>query len=278
MCVPGTSGDDRDPYAWLRQLGRAAPVVQLQQSDAEGDHHWPFTAERNAAGRIDADRVLEALGEGGVDESVLILEVIPPFEQDDEAVARRPGRVGRPTGARRSSGTGSATAAEPTSGGRSGQRRASSGVSYQRTRSPTRPGPSSRATSGRASMSARSAATWASTGYGASGTGVSATSSAIAGGCARPCGRTPSPRRAPTGSGRGRSARVTPSGARSADEPPDGRQRMVGEEAGGVAEVLVVRLPDLELGQEQVGQVEGRAVGRQPVAAARSCGTSPGDR
>lgn len=86
MCVPGTVGDDRDPYAWLRELGRAAPVVQLQQSDAEGDHHWPFTPERNAAGRIDADRVLDALDAGGVDDTALILEVIPSFEQDDAGV------------------------------------------------------------------------------------------------------------------------------------------------------------------------------------------------
>ena len=86
MCVPGTAGDDRDPYAWLRELGWAAPVVQLQQSDAEGDHHWPFTAERNAAGRIDADRLLDALEAGGVEATALILEVIPPFEQDDAAV------------------------------------------------------------------------------------------------------------------------------------------------------------------------------------------------
>ena len=86
MCVPGTSGADRDPYAWLSELGSVAPVVQLQQSDADGDHHWPFTAERNAAGRIDADRVLDALAEGGVEEAALILEVIPPFEQEDGAV------------------------------------------------------------------------------------------------------------------------------------------------------------------------------------------------
>lgn len=86
MCVPGTTGDDRDPYAWLRELGRVAPVVQLQQSDAEGDHHWPFTPERNAVGRIDADRVLDALDAGGVEETVLILEVIPSFEQEDRAV------------------------------------------------------------------------------------------------------------------------------------------------------------------------------------------------
>jgi hypothetical protein len=86
MCVPGTSGPDRDPYAWLRALGRSAPVVQLQQSDAEGDHHWPFTDRYNAIGRISADAVIDAVGEGGVEESALVLEVIPPFEQEDESV------------------------------------------------------------------------------------------------------------------------------------------------------------------------------------------------
>jgi sugar phosphate isomerase/epimerase len=86
MCVPGTSGADRDPYAWLRELGPSAPVVQLQQSDADGDHHWPFTDRYNALGRIDADRVIDALGEGGVEESALLLEVIPPFEQADDDV------------------------------------------------------------------------------------------------------------------------------------------------------------------------------------------------
>ena len=86
MCVAGTSGDDRDPYAWLRDLGRAAFEIQLQQSDAEGDHHWPFTPEANRRGRIEADRVIDSLGEGGVEELALILEIIPAFEQDDDAV------------------------------------------------------------------------------------------------------------------------------------------------------------------------------------------------
>jgi hypothetical protein len=86
QCVPGTSGDERDPYAWLRSMGRLATVVQLQQSDPAGDHHWPFTAARNAEGRIDAERVIAALGEGGVASCTLILEVIPPFEQPDDAV------------------------------------------------------------------------------------------------------------------------------------------------------------------------------------------------
>jgi D-erythrulose 1-phosphate 3-epimerase len=86
MCVPGTTGADRDPYAWLRALGGNAPMVQLQQSDERGDHHWPFTPERNAVGRIDADRVIDALGESGADDSLLLLEVIPPFEADDDTV------------------------------------------------------------------------------------------------------------------------------------------------------------------------------------------------
>ncbi len=86
MVVPGTSGPDRDPYAWLRSLGGSAPVIQLQQSDEAGDHHWPFTEATNAIGRISADRVIDALGEAGVEESALVLEVIPPFEQDDDEV------------------------------------------------------------------------------------------------------------------------------------------------------------------------------------------------
>jgi D-erythrulose 1-phosphate 3-epimerase len=86
QCVVGTSGADRDPYAWLERLGASAPVVHLQQTDAAADHHWPFTAERNAQGRIDAGRVLAALDASGADQVQLILEVIPSFEQDDDLV------------------------------------------------------------------------------------------------------------------------------------------------------------------------------------------------
>jgi sugar phosphate isomerase/epimerase len=86
QCVVGTSGDDRDPYAWLRRLGARSPVVHLQQSDADADHHWPFTAERNAQGRIDARRVLDALDASGAAEVALVLEVIPSFEADDDVV------------------------------------------------------------------------------------------------------------------------------------------------------------------------------------------------
>jgi D-erythrulose 1-phosphate 3-epimerase len=86
QCVPGTSGDEADPYAWLRRLGRRAPIIHLQQTDASADHHWPFTQSYNDLGRIDAERVLEALDAGGVGDVSLILEVIPGFEADDRQV------------------------------------------------------------------------------------------------------------------------------------------------------------------------------------------------
>jgi sugar phosphate isomerase/epimerase len=86
MCAAGNSGDDLDPYAWLRAFARLTPVVQVQQSDAAADRHWPFTEEWNRLGRIAADPVLDALGEGGAEDLVLMLEVVPPAAQTDERV------------------------------------------------------------------------------------------------------------------------------------------------------------------------------------------------
>lgn len=86
QCVPGTSGAERDPYHWLRELGTVAAVVHLQQSTADADCHWPFTTERNRLGRIEAPRVLEALAASGASDATLILEVIPPFESEDARV------------------------------------------------------------------------------------------------------------------------------------------------------------------------------------------------
>jgi D-erythrulose 1-phosphate 3-epimerase len=86
QCVPGTSGADRDPYAWLERLGARAPVVQLQQTDGRADHHAPFTPETNATGIIEPAKVLAALDRSGAADVALILEIIPPFEQDDDQV------------------------------------------------------------------------------------------------------------------------------------------------------------------------------------------------
>jgi len=86
QCVPGSAGDDADPYAWLRELAPLASVIQLQQSDAAADRHWPFTPEANSQGRIEAPRVLQAIESSGAAEAVLILEIIHPFEARDQTV------------------------------------------------------------------------------------------------------------------------------------------------------------------------------------------------
>jgi sugar phosphate isomerase/epimerase len=84
MCVPETKGEERNPYAWLRRLGGRAAVIQIQQGDAIGDRHWPFTAEHDEVGRIVPSKVLESLGHDST--APLIFEVIPAFEAPDETV------------------------------------------------------------------------------------------------------------------------------------------------------------------------------------------------
>ncbi len=86
QCGPGTEGAERDPYAWLEHFGRRLVEVQLQQSDALGDHHWPFTPERNAMGRIEPGRVLDTLAAAGAEDVLLVLEIIPGWEEDDGEV------------------------------------------------------------------------------------------------------------------------------------------------------------------------------------------------
>ena len=60
--------------------------MQLQQSDGIADHHWPFSAERNATGRIHPEQVLETLASAGAGNVDLIFEIIPGWEDPDERV------------------------------------------------------------------------------------------------------------------------------------------------------------------------------------------------
>lgn len=84
--VCGGSPADCDPYAWIEHFGPRIAEVQLQQGDGLADHHWPFTPERNATGLVDPGRVLDSLAAAGVSDVLLILEVIPAFEGDDQQV------------------------------------------------------------------------------------------------------------------------------------------------------------------------------------------------
>jgi sugar phosphate isomerase/epimerase len=86
QCVPGSVGDERDPYAWLRHFGSRLVEVQLQQSDGVADHHWAFNDEHNAVGLIDAGKVLDTLEAAGAETVDLIFEIIPSWEEPDEHV------------------------------------------------------------------------------------------------------------------------------------------------------------------------------------------------
>ena len=86
QCVPGTAGPDRDPYAWLTRFGSRLAEVQLQQSDGLGRPPLAVhaRAERDRPHRS-GSRAGHA-GRGRRDDVLLVLEVIPAFEQDDAEV------------------------------------------------------------------------------------------------------------------------------------------------------------------------------------------------
>ena len=86
QCVAGTTGAERDPYAWIERFGARIGELQLSQNDGSGDIHWPFTPEHSATGRVVPARVLEALAASGAEDVRLILEVIPGWETAADVV------------------------------------------------------------------------------------------------------------------------------------------------------------------------------------------------
>jgi sugar phosphate isomerase/epimerase len=53
--------EDGDLYAWLRRLGRYAPIIHLQQTDGLASAHRPFTPKYNATGIVHPVKMLAAL-------------------------------------------------------------------------------------------------------------------------------------------------------------------------------------------------------------------------
>lgn len=86
QCVPGTGGAERDPYAWITRFGPELAELHLQQTDGRADHHWPFTREHAEHGLIRPERVVDELTAAAAGDVLLVLEVIPAAEQDDDQV------------------------------------------------------------------------------------------------------------------------------------------------------------------------------------------------
>ena len=66
---------DTDPYAWAAAFARQSPIIHIKQSSVNKGGHWPFTAARNADGRIVPEKLLAAVRAGGGEDNELCLEL-----------------------------------------------------------------------------------------------------------------------------------------------------------------------------------------------------------
>ena len=52
---------DGDIWAWVRALGKYAPIVHLQQTDGKSSPHWPFSRAYNRKGVCSGEKLIESL-------------------------------------------------------------------------------------------------------------------------------------------------------------------------------------------------------------------------
>ncbi|MFC4779363.1 sugar phosphate isomerase/epimerase family protein [Paenibacillus sp. GCM10023252] len=67
--------NDRDPYRWVRELGKDSPIIHIQQTELNHSRHWPFTEEYNRQGIILGEPLLQAIEESGLEEAELVFEI-----------------------------------------------------------------------------------------------------------------------------------------------------------------------------------------------------------
>ena len=72
-----TSDDpaDTDPYAWAEAFPRRSPIIHIKQSSMNKGGHWPFTAAYNREGRIEPEKLIEAIRRGGGTDNEICLEL-----------------------------------------------------------------------------------------------------------------------------------------------------------------------------------------------------------
>jgi hypothetical protein len=72
--VTSTNPADTDPYAWAEAFAAVSPVVHIKQSSMDKGGHRPFTAEYNAKGRVQPEKLVAALEAGGGRDNELVFE------------------------------------------------------------------------------------------------------------------------------------------------------------------------------------------------------------
>jgi sugar phosphate isomerase/epimerase len=82
LCLDVDHGDvysaepaDTDPYEWIREFAREAPIIHLKQTLQDKGGHWPFTPDKNKEGKITPEKLIAALEKTGVEEVTLLLEL-----------------------------------------------------------------------------------------------------------------------------------------------------------------------------------------------------------
>ncbi|MCO6051928.1 sugar phosphate isomerase/epimerase [Mesorhizobium sp. RP14(2022)] len=85
--VSSPDPDDTDPYAWARAVPKVSPIIHIKQSKMDKSGHRPFTAEHNATGRIQPEKLLAAFAKGGAQDNEICLELsFKEREPDDRRV------------------------------------------------------------------------------------------------------------------------------------------------------------------------------------------------
>ena len=72
------SAEEQDPLAWILRYGNRCDVIDCQQTDIRGSHHWPFTAENNEKGIIRGGDVVEAIRASDAEDIMLAFELRTP--------------------------------------------------------------------------------------------------------------------------------------------------------------------------------------------------------
>jgi sugar phosphate isomerase/epimerase len=84
-----TSADpsDYDPYAWARAVPSVSPIIHIKQSLMDKGGHRPFTAQNNARGRIQPEKLIAAFRQGGGQDNEICMELsFKEREPNDRAV------------------------------------------------------------------------------------------------------------------------------------------------------------------------------------------------
>ena len=78
--------DEADIEVWFKQCAPYIRGIHLQQTDGEWDRHWDFTSK---AGIVTPELILRATHDAGLDDITQYLEVVPIYEDDDDALYSR---------------------------------------------------------------------------------------------------------------------------------------------------------------------------------------------